>query len=131
MNATDKYQLPVKSYRDLIVWKKSVELVQDVYELTTVFTSNERFGLTSQMRRCAISIPSNIAEGWGRKRTGSYVQFLGIASGSLAELKTQLEIAFRLNYCSLERRNLLENKMNELSKMLFVLIQKLEKNRHE
>ncbi|MFN5295896.1 MAG: four helix bundle protein [Flavobacteriales bacterium] len=131
MNATDKYQLPVKSYRDLIVWKKSVELVQDVYELTTVFTSNERFGLTSQMRRCAISIPSNIAEGWGRKRTGSYVQFLGIASGSLAELTTQLEIAFRLNYCSLERRNLLENKMNELSKMLFVLIQKLEKNRHE
>ncbi len=131
MNATDKYQLPVKSYRDLIVWKKSVELVQDVYELTTVFTSNERFGLTSQMRRCAISIPSNIAEGCGRKRTGSYVQFLGIASGSLAELTTQLEIAFRLNYCSLERRNLLENKMNELSKMLFVLIQKLEKNRHE
>jgi four helix bundle protein len=131
MNATVKYQLPVKSYRDLIVWKKSVELVQDVYELTTVFTSNERFGLTSQMRRCAISIPSNIAEGWGRKRTGSYVQFLGIASGSLAELTTQLEIAFRLNYCSLERRNLLENKMNELSKMLFVLIQKLEKNRHE
>jgi four helix bundle protein len=131
MNATDKYQLPVKSYRDLIVWKKSVELVQDVYELTTVFTSNERFGLTSQMRRCAISIPSNIAEGWGRKRTGSYVQFLGIAFGSLAELTTQLEIAFRLNYCSLERRNLLENKMNELSKMLFVLIQKLEKNRHE
>ena len=131
MNATDKYQLPVKSYRDLIVWKKSVELVQDVYELTTVFTSNERFGLTSQMRRCAISIPSNIAEGWGRKRTGSYVQFLGIASGSLAELTTQLEIAFRLNYCSLERKNMLENKMNELSKMLFVLIQKLEKNRHE
>jgi four helix bundle protein len=131
MNAMDKYQLPVKSYRDLIVWKKSVELVQDVYELTAVFTSNERFGLTSQMRRCAISIPSNIAEGWGRKRTGSYVQFLGIASGSLAELTTQLEIAFRLNYCSLERRNMLENKMNELSKMLFVLIQKLEKNRHE
>jgi four helix bundle protein len=131
MNATDKYQLPVKSYRDLIVWKKSVELVQDVYELTAVFTSNERFGLTSQMRRCAISIPSNIAEGWGRKRTGSYVQFLGIASGSLAELTTQLEIAFRLNYCSLERKNMLENKMNELSKMLFVLIQKLEKNRHE
>ena len=96
-----------------------------------MFTSNERFGLTSQMRRCAISIPSNIAEGWGRKRTGSYVQFLGIASGSLAELTTQLEIAFRLNYCSLERKNMLENKMNELSKMLFVLIQKLEKNRHE
>ena len=131
MNATSEYRVPVKSYRDLIVWKKSVELVQDVYELTDVFTTNERFGLTSQMRRCAISIPSNIAEGWGRKRTGSYVQFLGIAFGSLAELTTQLEIAFRLNYCSLERRNVLENEMNELSKMLFVLIQKLEKNRHE
>jgi four helix bundle protein len=131
MNATSEYRVPIKSYRDLIVWKKSVELVQDVYELTAVFTTNERFGLTSQMRRCAISIPSNIAEGWGRKRTGSYVHFLGIASGSLAELMTQLEISFRLGYCSLERRNVLENEMNELSKMLFVLIQKLEKNRHE
>jgi hypothetical protein len=131
MNARVEYKTPVKSYRDLIVWKKSVELVEDVYILTNGFSSSEKFGLTSQMRRSAVSIPSNIAEGWGRKRTGSYVHFLGIASGSLAELMTQLEISFRLGYCSLERRNVLENKMNELSKMLFVLIQKLEKNRHE
>ena len=128
MNARVEYKTPVKSYRDLIVWKKSVELVEDVYILTNGFSSSEKFGLTSQMRRSAVSIPSNIAEGWGRKRTGSYVHFLGIASGSLAELMTQMEISFRLGYCSLERRNVLENKMNELSKMLFVLIQKLEKN---
>ena len=128
MNARVDYKTPVKSYRDLIVWKKSVELVEDVYILTNGFSSSEKFGLTSQMRRSAVSIPSNIAEGWGRKRTGSYVHFLGIASGSLAELMNQMEISFRLGYCSLERRNVLENKMNELSKMLFVLIQKLEKN---
>jgi four helix bundle protein len=127
MNARVEYKTPVKSYRDLIVWKKSVELVEDVYILTNGFSSSEKFGLTSQMRRSAVSIPSNIAEGWGRKRTGNYVQFLGIASGSLAELATQLEISFRLGYCGLERRNVLENKMNELSKMLFVLIRKLEK----
>ena len=95
--------------------------------LTTDFSTDERFGLTSQMRRCAVSIPSNIAEGWGRKRTGSYVQFLSIASGSLAELTTQLEISFRLGFCNKNRKDELENRMNEIGKMLFVLIQKLEK----
>jgi four helix bundle protein len=98
-----------------------------VYTITTEFSSDEKFGLTSQMRRCAVSIPSNIAEGWGRKRTGSYVQFLSIASGSLAELTTQLEISFRLGFCNKNRKDELENKINEIGKMLFVLIQKLEK----
>ena len=127
MNATRKNTIQVKSYRDLIVWRKSVELVQVVYMLTTEFSADERFGLTSQMRRCAVSIPSNIAEGWGRKRTGSYVQFLSIASGSLAELTTQLEISFRLGFCNKNRKDELENRMTEIGKMLFVLIQKLEK----
>jgi|688.fasta_scaffold789803_2 four helix bundle protein len=127
MNATPENTIQVKSYRDLIVWRKSVELVQMVYMLTTDFSTDERFGLTSQMRRCAVSIPSNIAEGWGRKRTGSYVQFLSIASGSLAELTTQLEISFRLGFCNKNRKDELENRMNEIGKMLFVLIQKLEK----
>ena len=127
MNARVEYKTPVKSYRDLIVWKKSVELVEDVYILTNGFSSSEKFGLTSQMRRSAVSIPSNIAEGWGRKRTGNYVQFLSIASGSLAELATQLEISFRLGFCNKNRKDELENRMTEIGKMLFVLIQKLEK----
>ena len=130
MNATSEYRAPVKSYRDLIVWKKSVELVQDVYILTTGFSSNERFGLTSQMRRSAVSVPSNIAEGWGRKRTGNYIQFLSIASGSLAELNTQVEISYRLGFFDKDQFDVLENKMMEIGKMLFVLIQKLEKQTH-
>ena len=133
MNATVENRVPVKSYRDLIVWKKSVELVQDVYLLTAGFSSNERFGLTSQMRRSAVSVPSNIAEGWGRKRTGNYIQFLSIASGSLAELTTQVEISYRLGFFDKDQFDVLENKMMEIGKMLFVLIQKLEKqtlNKH-
>jgi four helix bundle protein len=126
MNARAEYRVSIKSYRDLIVWKKSVELVQDVYILTSSFSSNERFGLTSQMRRSAVSIPSNISEGWGRKRTGSYVHFLSIASGSLAELTTQLEISYRLGFIDKDDFGLLENKTREIGKMLFVLIQKLE-----
>ena len=126
MNARVEYKTPVKSYRDLIVWKKSVELVEDVYILTNAFSSSEKFGLTSQMRRSAVSIPSNIAEGWGRKRTGNYVQFLSIASGSLAELTTQLEISYRLGFFDRDQFNVLDNRTKEIGKMLFVLIQKLE-----
>ena len=126
MNARVEYKTPVKSYRDLIVWKKSVELVEDVYILTNGFSSSEKFGLTSQMRRSAVSIPSNIAEGWGRKRTGYYVQFLSIASGSLAELDTQLEISYRLGFFDRDQFNVLDNRTKEIGKMLFVLIQKLE-----
>jgi four helix bundle protein len=129
MNAKNETITPIKSYRDLTVWRKSVELVEDVYILTARFTSNERFGLISQMRRSAVSIPSNISEGWGRKRTGSYVQFLSIASGSLAELTTQLEISHRLGFIDKDQFDVLENKMSEIGKMLFVLIQKLEKHR--
>ena len=129
MNARAEHTGSIKSYRDLIVWKKSVELVQDVYILSSSFSSNERFGLTSQMRRSAVSVPSNIAEGWGRKRTGNYVQFLSVASGSLAELTTQLEISHRLGFMDKDQFDVLENKMNEIGKMLFVLIQKLEKHR--
>ena len=129
MNARAEHTGSIKSYRDLIVWKKSVELVQDVYILSSSFSSNERFGLTSQMRRSAVSVPSNIAEGWGRKRTGNYVQFLSVASGSLAELTTQLEISHRLGFMDKDQFDVLENKLNEIGKMLFVLIQKLEKHR--
>jgi four helix bundle protein len=83
----------VQSFRDLEVWKKSVQMAVMVYRLTREFPKEETYGLSSQMRRAAVSIPSNIAEGHGRLNTGEYRQFLGVARGSNFELQTQLEIA--------------------------------------
>jgi len=80
-------------YRSLIVWQKSIALVRLVYQLTAQFPAEEKFGLTSQMRRAAVSIPSNIAEGQARRTTGDYIRFVSTAEGSLAELDTQLTIA--------------------------------------
>ena len=88
----------VTSYRDLVVWQKSMRLVADVYRLTPTFPDSERFGLTSQLQRAAVSIPSNIAEGQGRLATKEFRQFLGIARGSLKELETQLLISIDLGY---------------------------------
>jgi four helix bundle protein len=88
----------INSFKDLIVWQKSMELVEKVYKITESFPTKEQFGLISQMRRAAVSIPSNIAEGYGRNSTGSYIQFLSIARGSLLELETQLELSKRLNF---------------------------------
>src|SRR5215216_3360360 len=90
----------IKSYRDLIVWQKSISLVKGVYVVSQSFPKEEQYGLTNQMRRCAVSIPSNIAEGYGRNSTGDYKRFLQVAVGSLYELQTQIEIAFNLDYIS-------------------------------
>ncbi len=87
-----------KSYRDLVVWNKAMELVMEVYRLTSVFPKEEFFGLTNQLRRSAVSIPSNIAEGQGRLSKGEFRVFLGNARGSLSELETQILIARRLDY---------------------------------
>lgn len=89
--------MPIRSYRDLKVWQQSKALTLAIYQATQTFPSEERFGLTSQMRRCAVSIPSNIAEGNARS-TRDYLRFIDIAQGSLAELETQLEIAHDLGY---------------------------------
>jgi four helix bundle protein len=78
-----------KSYKDLLVWQKGLRLVKMVYQLTAEFPTEERFGLISQMRRCAVSVPSNIAEGQSRRTAGEFVQFISHAEGSLAELETQ------------------------------------------
>jgi len=87
-------ELPkVKNYRDLLVWKQGIELVTLIYKITQTFPKEEIYGLTSQIRRCAISIPSNIAEGHARDSLKEYIQFLSISAGSLAELQTQLVIA--------------------------------------
>ena len=88
----------IRTFRDLLIWQKSIKLVTQIYEVTKIFPKEEAFGLTSQMRRCAVSIPSNIAEGHGRNSTRDYLRFLQIATGSLYELQTQLVIANNLSF---------------------------------
>jgi len=103
-------------HKDLDVWKKSMDLVELVYQLSSKFPSDERFGLTSQMRRAAISIPSNIAEGSARKGNKEFIQFLMISLGSLSELETQYLLAIRLKMA--DKNDLFENKMTEVKKLL-------------
>jgi four helix bundle protein len=86
------------SYRDLKVWQRSIDLAENIYRLTSVFPASEMYGLTSQMRRAAVSIASNIAEGWGRHSRKDYSRYVEIASGSNDELRTQLVIAERLEF---------------------------------
>ena len=87
-----------RDYRDRIAWQKAMDLVELVYRLTQDFPVDERFGLISQLRRCAVSVPSNVAEGQGRGGNGDFFRFLQIAHGSLRELETQIEISFRLSF---------------------------------
>jgi four helix bundle protein len=115
----------VRTYRDLIVWQKSMKLVTDIYKATKSFPSDELYTLTSQLRRCAISIPSNIAEGYGRNSTLDYKRFLQIATGSLFELQTQIEIAVNLNYLAGEIFNTLYDQAKEIEYMLIALIKKI------
>jgi four helix bundle protein len=116
----------IKSYRDLIVWQKSIDLVKKIYLLTQVFPREEQYGLTNQMRRCAVSIPSNIAEGYGRNSTGDYKRFLQIAAGSLYELQTQIEISFQLKYLEENSFTSINALCTEIDKMLYALIQKIK-----
>ncbi|HRH48909.1 MAG TPA: four helix bundle protein [Panacibacter sp.] len=115
----------INSYRDLIVWQKSMSLVTEIYSITRNFPPVELYGLANQMRRSAISIPSNIAEGYGRNSTGDYKRFLQIAVGSLFELQTQVEIAFNLDYITSELLKELVDKTKELELMLLSLIRKI------
>ena len=88
-----------QSYKDLVVWQKGIELAKRIYSVTRRFPTEERFGLTSQMRRAAISIPSNVAEGQARRTTPEFIQFVSHAEGSAAELDTQIILAVELNFC--------------------------------
>lgn len=90
--------MTIKNHKDLNVWKESMDLVEDIYSTSKHFPKEEIYGLTSQMRRCAVSVPSNIAEGAGRKGAKEFARFLHISLGSLSELETQLEISIRLKY---------------------------------
>ncbi len=112
----------LRSFRDLIVWKKAADLAVLVYKLTGQFPASELYGMTSQMRRAVISISSNIAEGFKRSHGGEKLQFYNIAYGSTAELESQSEIASRLGYISDEDSEALVAALNEISKMLDGLI---------
>ena len=115
----------VKSYKDLKVWQRSIQLSLAIYRLTEKFPAEERYVLTSQLRRAGISIPSNIAEGYGRGTRKDYKQFLSIARGSTLEVQTQLIIANELGYCDLDVLSNVEALSEEVSKMLYSLIEKL------
>jgi len=115
----------VKTYRDLIVCQKAMALVTEIYKITKSFPRREDYGLTSQVRRCAVSIPSNIAEGYGRHSRNEYIRFLQIALGSLYELQTQLEIAVNLEYLKKEDFDSLYESTREVERMLSVLIKRL------
>ena len=112
-----------KHYRDLIVWQKSMELVDEIYRLTNLLPKEELYCLSDQMRRAAISIPSNIAEGHGRQTSKEFKQFLSISKGSVCELETQLEIGCRQKYFSDEDILIAQGLCDEIRKMLIRLIQ--------
>jgi four helix bundle protein len=110
--------MPVKHYRELIVWQKSIDLVEAVYRISQRFPSEEKFGLTAQLRRSAVSIPSNIAEGQGRGTPRDFNKFLDIATGSLAEMETQLIIAARLKYLTVEEHDDALSRSAEIGRLL-------------
>jgi len=109
---------PLKNFQDLIVWQKSMALVKLIYQHTSSFPKEEMYGLTSQMRRAAVSIPANIAEGQSRNTTGEFSQFLGIAKGSLAELQTLILLSVNLDFLTQNNSSNLLMNCEEVAKML-------------
>ncbi len=118
----------MKTHKDLDVWKKSVSLVTSIYEVTKTFPKDDIYGLTNQIRRSAVSIPSNMAEGSARKGEKEFIQFLYISLGSMAELETQLIIANNLKYVKLNDYELMTGRLEEIRKMIIGLI-KFVKNK--
>ncbi|MBI5184588.1 MAG: four helix bundle protein [Nitrospinae bacterium] len=118
--------MKVKSFKELDVWKKGIEIVDWVYKITDDFPREEKSGLAKHMQRTAISIPSNIAEGFARQHTKEFIQFCHVALGSCAELETQLIIASRRNYISTENFNKIEEYIDHTSRMLMNLIKSLK-----
>lgn len=108
----------IESYHDLEAWKKSMTLAENIYELTKRFPKDEQFGLTSQMRRAAVSIPSNVAEGFRRKSRADFAKFILYAFGSAAELETQLQLSIRIKYLSLMRARETQKLLDEVFKIL-------------
>jgi four helix bundle protein len=115
-----------KNYRDLVAWQRAMDFVIHVYEITACFPADERFALTSQLRRSATSIPSNISEGEGRFTKADFKRFLGIAHGSLREAETQLLIALRLNYVSQPSTDAALDLASEVGRLLRGLAKSLD-----
>ncbi|OGC23223.1 four helix bundle protein [candidate division WOR-1 bacterium RIFOXYB2_FULL_42_35] len=119
--------MQLRTFKDLKVWQKSYLLVLEIYKVSKVFPKEERFGLTSQIRRAAVSIPSNIAEGYARSSLKQYINFLFIAYASGAELETQLMLAKDLDYFTENKFEDIIGKYYEVERMLMALIRSLEK----
>ena len=116
----------LKSFKELKVWQKAYQLTLDIYNVSKNFPNEEKFGLTSQIRRAAVSIPSNISEGYGRRTTPDYIRSLYIAYGSNCELETQALLSIDLNYIDSEKQNVLLGKISEVERILKALIKSLE-----
>jgi four helix bundle protein len=119
----------LKNYKELKVWQKSYQLCLEVYKITAKFAREERFGLTSQLRRSAVSVPSNIAEGYGRKTTADYIRSLYIAYGSNCELETQILLSADLGYIENGISDKIKDEIQQVERMLKALIKSLE-NKH-
>ena len=118
--------MSVKDYRDLIVWQKSMDLAENIYAVSTLFPKSEIYGLTSQIRRAAISVPSNIAEGQGRYSDADFARFLSIANGSVKEIETQLLLAVRLNYLQSSQIHVSIDLCSEIARLIAGLKGKLQ-----
>lgn len=118
--------MTAQSYKELILWQKAMDLAELLYKSTADFPKQEIYGITSQLRRSAVSIPSNIAEGYSRNSKGEYIQFLGIAKGSLCELETQIMLSQRFGYLSNIEAEKLLSLSTEVGKLLTIFIQKLK-----
>ena len=116
----------MKDYRELVVWQKSIQLVKEVYLLTNLLPKEELFGLSSQLRRAAVSVPSNIAEGYGRNSRQDYLRFLNIARGSTYEVETQIEICIVLGYLSADQAKSTFSLCKDTGRLLNSLISKLQ-----
>ena len=119
----------LKNYKELKVWQKSYRLCLDIYKITKEFPKEERYTLTPQIRRAVLSIPCNIAEGYGRKTTPEYIQYLYIAYGSHCELETQILLCGDLGYIEGEKLKILQKGIGEVERMLKALIKSLENKR--
>lgn len=114
------------NYKELFVWKKAIKLCACIYKLTADFPNEERFGLISQMRRASVSVPSNIAEGGGRRTNNEFVHFLGVAHGSICELETQLYVSLELKFTEYNKTDFIISEIIEIQKMLYALILKFD-----
>ena len=121
--------MAVKDYRDLIVWQKAMDLVEMVYRLTRRFPKEELYGLTAQIRKAAVSVPSNIAEGQGRRTTAEFLHFLSIANGSLKEVETQILVAERLSYIDQQETSEGMELTTEVGRLVSDLVNSLERKK--